>query len=59
MNNVFKCFLEKFEITFSQLAYMFWKMTELNKGLPNIYYLQDIIAYTILPYLNEKKKYLM
>jgi hypothetical protein len=38
-------------MTFSQLAYMLWMMSELNRKLPNISYLQDITAYTILPYL--------
>jgi hypothetical protein len=51
MNYVFKCFLEKFKMTFSQLAYIIWMMTELNRKLPCIDYLQDITAYTILPYL--------
>jgi hypothetical protein len=51
MNDVFKCFLEKFKITISQLVYIIWMMTELNRKLSNINYLQDITAYTILPYL--------
>jgi hypothetical protein len=51
MKEVFKCFLEKFKITFSQLVYILWMMTELNRKLPSINYLQDITAYTILPYL--------
>jgi hypothetical protein len=50
INQVFKCFLEKFKMMFSQLTYILW-MTELNKRLPNIYYLEDFTAYTILPYL--------
>jgi hypothetical protein len=51
MKEVFKCFLEKFKMTFSQLVYILWMMTELNRKLPSINYLQDITAYTILPYL--------
>jgi hypothetical protein len=51
MKEVFKCFLEKFKMTFSQLEYIIWMMTELNKKLPSINYLQDITTYTILPYL--------
>jgi hypothetical protein len=31
MNYVFNCFLKKFKMTFSQLAYIIWMMTELNK----------------------------
>jgi hypothetical protein len=53
INNVFKCFLEKFKMTFSQLTYILWIMIELNKILPSIYYLQDITSYTILSYLYE------
>jgi hypothetical protein len=51
MNNLFKCFLERFKITLSQLAYIIWIMAELNRKLTSINYLQDITAYTILPYL--------
>jgi hypothetical protein len=51
MNNVFKCFLEKFKMTFSQLTHILWMMTELNKKLPSMYYLQDFTEYTILLYL--------
>jgi hypothetical protein len=51
MKEVFKCFLERFKMTFSQLVYILWMMTELNRKLPGINYLQDITAYTILPYL--------
>jgi hypothetical protein len=51
MNDLFMYFLEKFKMTFSQLIYILWMMIELNKRLPGIYYLQDITAYTILPYL--------
>jgi hypothetical protein len=51
MNHVFKCFLEKFKMSFSQLACIIWMMTELNRKMPNIDYLQDITTYTILPYL--------
>jgi hypothetical protein len=51
MKEVFKCFLERFKMTFSQLAYIIWIMTELNRKLPSLNYLQDITAYTILPYL--------
>jgi hypothetical protein len=39
INEVFKCFSEKFRMTFSQLAYILWIMTELNKKLPIIYHL--------------------
>jgi hypothetical protein len=38
-------------MTFSQLVYILWMMTELNRKLPSINYLQDVTAYTILPYL--------
>jgi hypothetical protein len=51
MKEVFKCFLEKFKMTFSQLAYIIWMMTEINKKLIDIDYLEDLTAYTILPYL--------
>jgi hypothetical protein len=51
INEVFKYFLKKFKMTFSQLTYIIWMMTELNKILPNISYLQDITEYIILPYL--------
>jgi hypothetical protein len=51
MKEVFKCFLEKFKITFLQLTYMLWRMTKLNRKLSCIYFLQDVTAYTILPYL--------
>jgi hypothetical protein len=51
MNYVFNCFLKKFKMTFSQLAYIIWMMTELNKKLVDIDYLEDFTAYTILPYL--------
>jgi hypothetical protein len=51
MNEVFKCFLERYKMTFSQLAYIIWIMTELNRKLPSLNYLQDITSYTILPYL--------
>jgi hypothetical protein len=51
MTDVFKCFLERYKMTFSQLAYIIWMMTELNRKLPSINYLQDITTYTILPYL--------
>jgi hypothetical protein len=44
-------FLEKFKMSFSQLVYILWMMTELNRKLPRINYLQDITAYTILSYL--------
>jgi hypothetical protein len=50
MKEVFKCFLERFKMTFSQLTYIIW-MTKLNKRLPSINYLQDITTYAILPYL--------
>jgi hypothetical protein len=51
MNYVFKCFLEKFKMTFSQLAYIIWMMTELNKKLVDVDYLEDFTVNTILPYL--------
>jgi hypothetical protein len=51
MNYVFTCFLEKFKMTFSQLPYIIWMMTELNKKLVDIDYLEDFTVNTILPYL--------
>jgi hypothetical protein len=51
MNDVFKYFLEKFKMSFSQLVYILRMMIELNKRLPSIYYLQDFTTYTILHYL--------
>jgi hypothetical protein len=51
MNHVFKCFLEKFKIRFSQLTYILWMMGELNKRLPSKYCLEDFTVYIILPYL--------
>jgi hypothetical protein len=40
-------------MTFSQLIYIIWMMTELNKRLPSKYYLEDFTAYTTSPYLYE------
>jgi hypothetical protein len=51
IKEVLRCFLEKFKMTFSQHTYILWMMTELNKRLPCINYLQEITVYTILPYL--------
>jgi hypothetical protein len=51
VKDVFKCFIEKFKMTFSQVAYIIWMMTVLNRKLPSINNLQNITAYTILPYL--------
>jgi hypothetical protein len=45
MNYVFKCSLEKFKITFLQLAYIIWMITELNRKLPSIDY------HKILPHI--------
>jgi hypothetical protein len=53
INYFFNCFSEKFKMTYSLLIYIFWMMTELNRKLPTIYYLQDITVCTILPYLDE------
>jgi hypothetical protein len=44
-------FSEKFRMTFSQLTYIIWMMTELNKRLFGIYFPEDFTTYTILPYL--------
>jgi hypothetical protein len=51
MNELFKCFLEKFKKAFSQLTYILW-MIELNKRLPSINYLEYITVYKILHYLH-------
>jgi hypothetical protein len=59
MNDLFNCFLEKLKMTFLQLTYILWMMTELNRKLPSINYLQDItvIYYFTLPickkYINK------
>jgi hypothetical protein len=50
-NEVFNYFLEKFEMTFSQLGCILWMMSKLNEELLSIFFLQDIITFTILSYL--------